>query len=91
MPVDLELMFEQLKWIDPKLYRMFCRLKYRGMNGSQLESESETFSNLVYALNGAGHLNELESSGQIEIYNDYENEKVVVRRLERYDLDGTEV
>jgi len=88
VPVDIELMFEQLKWIDPAVYRMFCRLKYRGMTGDQLKSEGKTFSHFMYALNYANQFNELEVSGEIEIYNDYENEKVAVRKLTRYEPDG---
>ena len=91
MPVDIELMFEQVKWIDPSVYRMFCRLKHRGMTGAQLRSEGETFSNLMYTLSSAYKLNDLESSGEIEIYNDYENEKVTVRRLTKYDFGVTEI
>ena len=91
VPVDIELMFEELKWIDPRVYRMFCRLKYRGMTGEQLRNEKETFSNVRYALNGAVYLNDLEASGHIDIYNDYENERVVVRRIREYEPDGGEV
>ena len=80
-------MLESIKWIDPSVYRMFCRLKHRGMTGSQLRNEPETLSNLVYAMSSAYHLNELESSGRIEIYNDYENEKIAVRRLTKYDVE----
>jgi len=91
VPVDIELMFEELKWIDPRVYRMFCRLKYRGMTGEQLRNEKETFSNVRYALNGAVYLNDLEASGHVDIYNDYENERVVVRRIREYEPDGAEV
>jgi len=91
VPVDIELMFEQIKWIDPSVYRMFCRLKYRGMTESQLRREGETFSNLMYTLSSARRLDEQESSGEIEIYNDYENEKVKVRKLTKYGSGVVEV
>ena len=91
MPVDIELMFEELKWIDPRVYRMFCRLKHRGMTDEQLRNEKETLSNVMYALNGAVYLNDLEASGRVDIYNDYENERVVVRRIREYEPDGAEV
>ncbi len=90
LPVDIELMFEQLKWIDPKVYRMFCRLKYKGMSGDQLKNEGRTFSNLMQAINFAYQLDVLEHSGDVEIYNDYENERVWARRLTRYEPDGGE-
>ena len=91
VPVDIELMFESIKWIDPSVYRMFCRLKHRGMTGAQLKSEEETFSNLMYSVSSADHLNKLESSGSIEICNDYENETVAIRRLTKYDLEVREL
>jgi integrase len=31
VPIDRELAYESLKWIDPKVYRMYLRLRYRGM------------------------------------------------------------
>jgi len=84
-------MFEQIKWIDPSVYRMFCRLKHRGMTGEQLKSDPETFSNLLHSLSYARRLDELESSGEIEIYNDYENERVAVRKLTKYDSSVMEL
>ena len=75
-------MFEQIKWIDPSVYRMFCRLKYRGMTESQLRREGETFSNLMYTLSSARRLDEQESCGEIEIYKirgDRSEERVVIR------------
>jgi len=91
VPVDIELMFESIKWIDPSVYRMFCRLKHRGMTGAQLKGEGETFSNLMCAMSSAYHLDKLESSGSIEIYNDYENEKIAIRRLTKYDCEVREL
>ncbi len=78
VPVDIELMFESIKWIDPSVYRMFC-------------SEQETLSNLMYAMSSAYHFDKLESSGSIEIYNDYENEKIAIRRLTKYDGEVREL
>ena len=90
MPVDIELMFEQMKWRDPLVYRMHCRLKYGRMTRTQLKSDGETFSNLMHALSLAYKADKLESAGEIEIFNDYENERVVFRRLDRYNGGGQE-
>ena len=84
VPVDIDLMFEQVKWIDPSVYRMHCRLRHGRITREQLKNEPDTFSNLIYALSAAYKLDNLESSGQIEIYNDYENEKISVRKLTKY-------
>ena len=91
MPVDIDLMFEQIKWIDPAVYRMHCRLRHREITRAQLEGEGGTFSNFIYALSAAYKLNQMESSGVIEIYNDYENEKITVRKLTKYNGGVTEI
>ena len=91
MPVDIELMFEQIKWIEPAVYRMHCRLKHQRITREQLESDGPTFSNLIYTLSAAHSLDQMEASGEIEIYNDYANEKVSVRRLTKYGSGVIEV
>ena len=84
MPVDRELAYERLKWVDPKVYRMYLRLKYRGMTPEQIAKDSESFYKLkiVIALNDV--LDRLEERGFIEIINDYENEQILVKKNKLY-------
>lgn len=81
MPVDRELAYESLKWVDPKVYRMYLRLKYRGMTPDQIKEDAESFYKLkaVAVLNDI--LDRLEEGGVIEIINDYENEQILVKNL----------
>jgi len=79
MPVDRELAYECLKWVDPKVYRTYLRLKYRRMTPEQIEKDAESFYKLkvVTVLNDI--LDKLEERGFIEIINDYENEQILVK------------
>ena len=80
MPVDRELAYESLKWVDPAVYRMYCRLIYRGLTDEQIKKDYPNFYklHLFTLMNDA--LDELEAKGLIEILNDYESEEVRVRR-----------
>ena len=79
MPVDRELAYECLKWVDPKVYRMYLRLKYRGMTPEQIEKDAESFYKLKAVLVLNDILDRLEERGFIEIINDYENEQILVK------------
>jgi len=83
MPVDRELAYESLKWIDPKVYRMYLRLRYRGLT-EEIKQDLESFYKLkiVTLLNEA--LDRLEARGLIEIINDYENEQILVKKNKLY-------
>ena len=94
VPVDIDLMFEQVKWFDPPVYRMHCRIRHREMNNeliAQLKSDGLTYSRFTHFLSLAYELDELEAAGKVEIYNDYENERVGVRKLMKYHSDVVEL
>jgi len=73
-----------LKWIDPKVYRMYLRLRYRGLTSEEIKQDLESFYKLkiVTLLNEA--LDRLEARGLIEIINDYENEQILVKKNKLY-------
>jgi len=63
MLVDRELAYEPLKWIDPKVYRMYLRLRYRGLTSEEIKQDLESFYKLkiIALLNEA--LDRLEARG----------------------------
>jgi len=80
MPVDRELAYKSLKWIDPKVYQMYLRLRYTGMTPEQVKRDIESFYKLkmIVLMNDA--LDKLEERGLVEIINDYENEQILVKK-----------
>lgn len=80
MPIDRELAYESLKWINPKVYRMYLRLRYRGMTSEQIRKDAESFWKLKIVMLMNDTLDRLEDRGIIEIINDYENEQILVKK-----------
>jgi hypothetical protein len=95
MPVDRELSYECLKWVDPKVYKMYLNLRYRGMTREQVEKDPQSFYKLKMLTLLNDTLDELEERGVIQITNDYVNERILVKENQvdaRSDGDlGTEV
>jgi len=48
MPVDRELAYECLKWVDPKVYRAYIRLKYREITDEEFQNDKESFYKLRF-------------------------------------------
>jgi hypothetical protein len=46
MPLDRELAYECLKWIDPKVYKMYLNLRYRGTTPEQVEKAPQSIYKL---------------------------------------------
>jgi hypothetical protein len=46
MPVDRDLAYESLKWAEPKVYRLYLRLRYRAMTEEQTKQDAESFYKL---------------------------------------------
>lgn len=80
MPVDRELAYESLKWIDPKVYKIYLRLRYRGMTSEQVKNDAKSLYKLKMVMLTNEALDELEERGLVEIVNDYENERILVKR-----------
>jgi len=79
MPVDRELAYESLKWIDPKVYRAFMRLVFREMTDEEVQRDSISYYKLRLAAQTFDVLDSLEQRGVVEIVNDYENEQIRVK------------
>jgi len=80
MPVDRELAYESLKWIDPTVYRAYLRLKYREITDEQFQKDRISFYKLRIIAQTFDVLDSLEQRGLIEVINDYENEQILVRK-----------
>lgn len=80
MPVDRELAYESLKWIEPKVYRMYLRLRYKGMTKEEIKQDAESFYKLRIFMLMNNALDRMEERGLIEIFNDYDNEQIFFRK-----------
>ena len=80
MPVDRDLAYESMKWIDPKVYRAYLRLKYREITDEEFQKDRISFYKLRIIAQTLDVVDSLEQRGLIEIINDYENERILVRR-----------
>jgi hypothetical protein len=79
MPVDKELAYESLKWVDPKTYRAYLRIKYREISDEEFKRDIASFYKLWYVANTLEVLDSLEQRGFLEVFNDYDNERVLVK------------
>jgi hypothetical protein len=79
MPVDRELAYECLKWVDPKVYRAYLRLRYREITDEEFQKDSISFYKLRFIAQTLDVVDSLEQKGLIEIFNDYDNERILVR------------
>jgi hypothetical protein len=84
MPVDRELAYESLKWIDPKVYRAYMRVKYREITEEEFKRDSVSYSALRLVAETFDVLDSLEQRGLVEIFNDYQNERIMVRLNNQY-------
>jgi len=79
MPVDRELAYESLKWIDPEVYRAYLRLKYREITEEDFQRDRISFYKLRLVAQTLDAIDSLEHRGLVEIYNDYDNERILVK------------
>jgi hypothetical protein len=79
MPVDRELAYESLKWVDQKAYRAYMRLRYREIKEEELQRDSASYQKLQLLAQTLEVVDSLEQRGLIEVLNDYENERILVR------------
>jgi hypothetical protein len=90
MPVDRELAYECLKWMDPKVYRAYLRLRFREITDEEFEKDKDSFYKLHLTERLLDFLDSAEQVGGLEIHNDYENERIFVSMNNQYnphDLD----
>jgi hypothetical protein len=79
MPVDRELAYECLKWVDPKAYRAYLRLRYREITDEEFQRDNVSYYKLRFIAQTLDVVDSLEERGLIEISNDYDNERILVR------------
>jgi hypothetical protein len=89
MPVDRELAYECLKWVDPKVYRAYLRLRYREITDEEFQRDSVSFYKLRFIAQTLDVVDSLEERGLIEVFNDYENERILVK-LNQYNTKRDE-
>ena len=87
MPVDRDLAYESLKWVDPKVYRIYCKLRYGGMAPREFNGDSESFRKLYLTEKLNDALDMLEAKGRIEVLNDYDNEQILFKKNRHGALD----
>ena len=87
MPVDRDLAYESLKWVEPEVYRIYCKLRYVGVAPNEIDGYAESLRKfyLTEKLNDA--LDLLEASGRITILNDYQNERILYTKRGENALD----
>ena len=79
MPVDRELAYECLKWVDPKTYRAYLRLRYREITDEEFQRDIISYYKLRFIAQTLDVVESLEQRGLLEIFNDYDNERILVR------------
>jgi len=87
MPVDRDLVYESLKWTDPRVYRIYCKLRYGGMDPGRINGDSESFRKLYLTEKLNDALDMLEAKGCIGILNDYDNEQILFEKNRHGALD----
>ena len=80
MPVDRELAYECLKWVYPQAYRAYLRMRYREITEEQFEKDKDSFYKVYLTEQLMDSLDSAEQTGMLEIYNDYDNERIMVKR-----------
>lgn len=80
MPVDHELAYESLKWTDPEVYRAYLRLKYREITEEEFQKDRISFYKLRIIAQTLDAVDSLEQRGLTEVVNDYENERILIRK-----------
>lgn len=87
MPVDRDLAYESLKWVEPEVYRIYCKLRYIEVNPGEINGYTESLRKfyLTEKLNDA--LDMLEAKGHITILNDYQNEQILYTKNGENALD----
>jgi hypothetical protein len=78
MPVDRQLAYECLKWIEPQVYRAYLRLRLREITDEEFERDKDSFYKVHLTERLLDFLDSAEQIGKLEIHNDYENERVFV-------------
>lgn len=92
MPVDRVLAYECLKWIDPKVYKAYIKVRYNDITDEELERDLISYYKLCMITQTLDVVDSLEQKGLIEIFNDYDNERILLRmkknntRLDEYGL-----
>jgi len=84
MSIDRELAYESLKWVDPKVYRLYLRLRLGELSEEEAKSDIDSLTKLYIITRMNDALEQLEAMGVIDILNDYDNERILVRLNDSY-------
>jgi len=79
MPIDRELGFECLKWVYPEVYRAYLRIRFREITEKEFEKDKDSFYKVYLTEQLFDSLDSAEQKGMLEIYNDYDNERIMVK------------
>lgn len=84
MPVDRDFVFKTLRKREPDVYRMYVKCK-QGISEREIQNDLPAFYKMHLTLLSIEVLNDLERDDKAEIINDYQNQRIIVKKLCKYE------
>ncbi len=92
MPVDRRIAYESLKWMDPDVFEVYVKVRDKRLtDDEEIERSKDGIEKLWLYNNFLNALDNLESLGEIEIWNDYEHDEVRFRKAGLGRLNGVQI